>query len=337
MLKDWETYSSEGRPFYDPTSIRPEVLLTSDPPVHTRVRASIQRVLSGPAMRKMGEDFRGRGGRAGGGAARGRPGRARRLQGPLGAVRPAGVPGHDRDAPGGPPLPHGVRRCGLPGLRAAQRAVGEGRARGRRGDRLRRALLPARRAGAGRDRSGDLRVGRRRGDHRARGRAARQDPVLGRLGHDDLLDHEPAEGDGGVPRPVGPAARGPVARPRGVRGEPALPEPRPDRRAHDDPRDRAGRRAPAGRGARARPAAAREPGPTPMGGPGPLRHHPQERGARRPRLRHPRLRRAGGRADRGRVPGHRARPPRRAHRAARRRRCTSSTRASTPSTVCRSD
>ena len=54
VLKDWETYSSEGRPFYDPTSIRPEVLLTSDPPVHTRVRASIQRVLSGPAMRKMG-------------------------------------------------------------------------------------------------------------------------------------------------------------------------------------------------------------------------------------------------------------------------------------------
>ncbi len=59
VLKDWETYSSEGRPFYDPASIRPEVLLTSDPPVHTRVRASIQRVLSGPAMRKMGEDFRG--------------------------------------------------------------------------------------------------------------------------------------------------------------------------------------------------------------------------------------------------------------------------------------
>jgi cytochrome P450 len=58
VLRDWETYSSEGRPFYDPTSIRPEVLLTSDPPVHTRVRASIQRVLSGPAMRKMGDDFR---------------------------------------------------------------------------------------------------------------------------------------------------------------------------------------------------------------------------------------------------------------------------------------
>jgi cytochrome P450 len=59
VLRDWETYSSEGRPFYDPTSIRPEVLLTSDPPVHSRVRASIQRVLSGPAMRRMGDDFRG--------------------------------------------------------------------------------------------------------------------------------------------------------------------------------------------------------------------------------------------------------------------------------------
>src|SRR5215208_6193909 len=32
VLRDWETFSSEGRPFHDPTSIRPEVLLTSDPP-----------------------------------------------------------------------------------------------------------------------------------------------------------------------------------------------------------------------------------------------------------------------------------------------------------------
>ena len=162
VLKDWETYSSEGRPFYDPTSIRPEVLLTSDPPVHTRVRGLDPAGALGPGDAQDGRGLPRRGGRAGRGAARGRPGRARRLQGPLGAVRAAGVPGHDRDAAGGPPLPHGVRRRGLPGLRAAQRAVGEGRARGRRGDRLRRALLPARRAGAGRHRSRDLRVGRRR-------------------------------------------------------------------------------------------------------------------------------------------------------------------------------
>ena len=63
----------------------------------------------GPGDAQDGRGLPRRGGLARGGAARGRPGGARRLQGPLRAVRAPGVPGHDRDAAGGPPLPHGVR------------------------------------------------------------------------------------------------------------------------------------------------------------------------------------------------------------------------------------
>src|SRR5690606_24723255 len=40
-LKDWRSFSSTSRPWHDPASVRPELLLTDDPPKHTRVRAVI--------------------------------------------------------------------------------------------------------------------------------------------------------------------------------------------------------------------------------------------------------------------------------------------------------
>ena len=40
-LRDWKTFSSTSRPWHDPTSVRPELLLTDDPPRHTGVRAVI--------------------------------------------------------------------------------------------------------------------------------------------------------------------------------------------------------------------------------------------------------------------------------------------------------
>jgi 4-methoxybenzoate monooxygenase (O-demethylating) len=55
--RDWETFSSTSRPFHDPNSIRPEILLTDDPPEHPRVRAVIQRALSPAAMKRMRGDF----------------------------------------------------------------------------------------------------------------------------------------------------------------------------------------------------------------------------------------------------------------------------------------
>src|ERR1700682_1250114 len=35
-LKDWKNFSSTSRPWHDPNSVRPELLLTDDPPKHTR-------------------------------------------------------------------------------------------------------------------------------------------------------------------------------------------------------------------------------------------------------------------------------------------------------------
>ena len=36
---DWESFSNTSRPWHDPNSVRPEILLTDDPPKHGRVRA----------------------------------------------------------------------------------------------------------------------------------------------------------------------------------------------------------------------------------------------------------------------------------------------------------
>jgi 4-methoxybenzoate monooxygenase (O-demethylating) len=57
-LKDWRTYSSTSRPWHDPNSVRPELLLTDDPPKHTGVRAVVSRALSPAALNRMGEAFR---------------------------------------------------------------------------------------------------------------------------------------------------------------------------------------------------------------------------------------------------------------------------------------
>lgn len=57
-LRDWKTFSSTSRPWHDPNSVRPELLLTDDPPKHTAVRAVISAALSPKALSKMGAAFR---------------------------------------------------------------------------------------------------------------------------------------------------------------------------------------------------------------------------------------------------------------------------------------
>lgn len=57
-LKDWRSFSSTSRPWHDPDSVRPELLLTDDPPKHTRVRAVISRALSPAALNRMAGNFR---------------------------------------------------------------------------------------------------------------------------------------------------------------------------------------------------------------------------------------------------------------------------------------
>jgi cytochrome P450 len=57
-LVDWQKFSSTSRPWHDPNSVRPEILLTDDPPRHTQVRAVIGRALSPKAMKQMEDRFR---------------------------------------------------------------------------------------------------------------------------------------------------------------------------------------------------------------------------------------------------------------------------------------
>ncbi len=49
-LGDWQTYSSRSRPWHDPNSLRPEILLTDDPPRHTHVRQVMAKILSPQAV-----------------------------------------------------------------------------------------------------------------------------------------------------------------------------------------------------------------------------------------------------------------------------------------------
>ena len=57
-LKDWKTFSSTSRPWHDPNSVRPELLLTDDPPKHTGVRSVVSNALSPAALNKMAEAFK---------------------------------------------------------------------------------------------------------------------------------------------------------------------------------------------------------------------------------------------------------------------------------------
>jgi len=56
-LMDWKTFSSTSRPWHDPNSLRPEILLTDDPPKHTRVRAVIGGALSPRALENAKPKF----------------------------------------------------------------------------------------------------------------------------------------------------------------------------------------------------------------------------------------------------------------------------------------
>jgi cytochrome P450 len=56
-LSDWRAFSSTSRPWHDPSSVRPEILLTDDPPRHTEVRLVIANALSPKALKHMSEAF----------------------------------------------------------------------------------------------------------------------------------------------------------------------------------------------------------------------------------------------------------------------------------------
>jgi len=56
-LQDWQTFSSRSRPWHDPTSVRPEILLTDDPPRHTHVRQAISQALSAQLLGSLRPSF----------------------------------------------------------------------------------------------------------------------------------------------------------------------------------------------------------------------------------------------------------------------------------------
>ncbi|HEY4645907.1 MAG TPA: cytochrome P450 [Steroidobacteraceae bacterium] len=56
-LKEWQAFSSTSRPWHDTNSVRPEILLTDDPPRHTAVRPVIAAALSPQALAKMASAF----------------------------------------------------------------------------------------------------------------------------------------------------------------------------------------------------------------------------------------------------------------------------------------
>lgn len=58
-LLDWQTFSSTSRPWHDPNSPRPEILLTQDPPDHTQVRKVIADALSPRALERVKTIFEG--------------------------------------------------------------------------------------------------------------------------------------------------------------------------------------------------------------------------------------------------------------------------------------
>jgi len=52
-LLDWKAFSSASRPWHYPTSPRPEILLTDDPPRHTQTRKVIADALSPRALERV--------------------------------------------------------------------------------------------------------------------------------------------------------------------------------------------------------------------------------------------------------------------------------------------
>ena len=56
-LLDWKTFSNTSRPWHDPDSLRPEILLTDDPPRHTHVRAAMTKALSPALIEGMRKSF----------------------------------------------------------------------------------------------------------------------------------------------------------------------------------------------------------------------------------------------------------------------------------------
>lgn len=57
-LRDWRTFSSTDRPFYEDSEFRPRIVLFEEPPAHTRTKSAIMDVLGPKNLQWMGEYFK---------------------------------------------------------------------------------------------------------------------------------------------------------------------------------------------------------------------------------------------------------------------------------------
>ncbi len=56
-LMDWQSFSNRSRPWHDPNSVRPEILLTDDPPRHTEIRKVMAKVISPTRLKAWQAEF----------------------------------------------------------------------------------------------------------------------------------------------------------------------------------------------------------------------------------------------------------------------------------------
>src|SRR5699024_7199606 len=56
-LRNWRTFSSTDRPFYEDSQFRPRIVLFEEPPEHTRTKSAIMDVLGPKNLEWMGEYF----------------------------------------------------------------------------------------------------------------------------------------------------------------------------------------------------------------------------------------------------------------------------------------
>lgn len=57
VLMNWKVFSSRGRPFDDEQSLVPRILVTEDPPEHSRSREALMKILSPEAIRNLAAEF----------------------------------------------------------------------------------------------------------------------------------------------------------------------------------------------------------------------------------------------------------------------------------------
>jgi 4-methoxybenzoate monooxygenase (O-demethylating) len=56
-LMDWQSFSNRSRPWHDRNSVRPEILLTDDPPRHTEIRKVMAKVISPVRLKAWQAEF----------------------------------------------------------------------------------------------------------------------------------------------------------------------------------------------------------------------------------------------------------------------------------------